>query len=200
MGKEGFPAINMTQYAALRYARWLSAKTGHFYRLPTEAEWEYACRSGTVTPWSFGANPDTGNDYAIHAGNSDGKYAPAGSRQPNPWQIHDMHGNVAEWTMDQFDVGYYAISPDENPWNKPVSLYPRTARGGSWMHDIEDARCAARIPSASNWKDFDPQIPRSQWWHTSAPFIGFRLVRPRIQPPAEVIQGYWLKAIDDYGN
>lgn len=200
MGKEGYPAINLTQYAALNYARWLSARTGQFYRLPTEAEWEYACRAGTDSAWSFGALATQADDYAVHKGNSGGKYATTGSRQPNPWQLYDMHGNVAEWTMDQFAADYYAGSPADNPWNRPTTLYPRVARGGSWTHDINQARCAARLPSDPLWKDFDPQIPRSLWWHTSAPFIGFRLVRPRVQPSAEEIRNYWLEALDDYGN
>ncbi len=129
MGTEGFPAVNITQYAALQYARWLSARTGHFYRLPTEAEWEYACRAGTGTAYSFGDDAAAIGDYAIYRGNSDGRYAQPGSRKPNPWQLYDMHGNVAEWTMDQFDPGFYATSDGDNPWNPPTELYPRVARG-----------------------------------------------------------------------
>ncbi len=199
MGKEGYPAINITQYAALHYARWLSAKTGHFYRLPTEAEWEYACRAGTSTPWSFGDNSAMANEYAIHAGNSEEHYALVGSRRSNPWDLYDMHGNVAEWTMDQFDPGFYSKSEAENPWNRPTELYPRVTRGGSWIHTPEQQRCASRLPSAANWKERDPQIPKSDWWLTNAPFVGFRLVRPRTQPPAEDIARYWLEAIEDYG-
>ena len=199
MGKEGYPAVNMTQYAALMYARWLSAHTGLFYRLPTEAEWEYACRAGTETPWSFGATPESAGDYAVTAANSDGQYAPVGSRKPNPWQLHDMHGNVAEWTLDQFDPDFYRTADASNPWNRPAALYPRVLRGGSWYGDILEARCAARAGSRPEWKDRDPQLPRSRWWFTTAPFVGFRLVRPRIQPPPEVIEEYWLEAIEDFG-
>ncbi len=199
MGKEGFPAINVTQYAALQYARWLSAKTGHFYRLPTEAEWEYACRAGTTTAWSFGDDAAALEEYAIYKGNSEGRYARPGSRKPNAWQLYDMHGNVAEWTMDQFDPGFYAESSGDNPWNRPTELYPRVARGGSWIDEPAQLRCAARRPSAPEWKERDPQIPKSDWWHTNAPFVGFRLVRPRVQPSPADIKQYWLQAMEDYG-
>ena len=199
MGKEGFPAVNVTQYAALQYARWLSAKTGEFYRLPTEAEWEYACRAGTNTAWSFGDDPGNADEYAVHAGNSGERYATTGSRKANPWQLYDMHGNVAEWTMDQFDPEFYRRAEKDNPWNRPAELYPRVARGGSWAEPLEQLRCAARRPSAANWKERDPQIPKSQWWLTNAPFVGFRLVRPRVQPDPEAIADYWLEAIEDYG-
>jgi formylglycine-generating enzyme required for sulfatase activity len=197
---ENHPANNVTQHAALRYARWLSAKTGHFYRLPTEAEWEYACRAGAATPWSFGDNPAADDKFGIFADNSDGRPAPVGSRTPNPWALHDMHGNVAEWTMDQYDPGFYAVSAGDNPWNRPTTLFPRVARGGSWAHDAQAMRCTARMPSDPDWKEMDPQLPRSLWWHTNAPFIGFRLVRPRVQPPAAEIERFWLEAIEDYGT
>jgi formylglycine-generating enzyme required for sulfatase activity len=199
MGKQGYPAINVTQYAALQYARWLSAKTGRFYRLPTEAEWEYACRAGTTTPWSFGGDAGSAGDYTVYKDNSEHRYAKTGSRQPNPWQLYDMHGNVAEWTLDQFDPTFYASSSGDNPWNRPTELYPRVVRGGSFRDPLEQTRCAARRPSATVWKERDPQIPKSNWWLTNAPFVGFRLVSPRVQPGPEEIQRYWLEAIEDFG-
>ena len=199
MGKEGYPAVNMTQYAALRYARWLSAKTGHFYRLPTEAEWEYACRAGTSTPWSFGAEESELDRHAVFADNSDGRYARPGTRTPNPWGLYDMHGNVAEWTLDGYDASGYANLPAENPWRRPEQLYPRSTRGGSWIDAAEQTRCASRRGSAPEWKERDPQIPRSLWWLTNAPFVGIRLVRPRTAPSADEIAEYWPEAIEDFG-
>ncbi|MEH6593313.1 MAG: SUMF1/EgtB/PvdO family nonheme iron enzyme [Halioglobus sp.] len=199
MGKDGYPAVNITQHAAVYYARWLSAKTGRFYRLPTEAEWEFACRAGTRTAFSFGEGLEMLGDYAIYQGNSEGQYARPGTRKPNPLQLYDMHGNVAEWTMDQFDSAYYTVAGRDNPWKRPTDLYPRVARGGSWVDDPDQLRCAARRPSAPNWKERDPQIPKSLWWLTNAPFVGFRLVSPRVQPEATEIARYWLEAIEDYG-
>ncbi|MEX0312657.1 MAG: formylglycine-generating enzyme family protein, partial [Allomuricauda sp.] len=84
MGTEGYPAICMTQNAASKFCEWLSAITGNFYRLPTEAEWEYACRAGSQTPYSFGENADNIDDYAWHAKNSGGKYQKVGKKKPNP--------------------------------------------------------------------------------------------------------------------
>lgn len=199
MGKNGYPAVNMTQYAALQFARWVSAKTGQFYRLPTEAEWEYACRAGTQSPFSFGADATVATQYAVFEQNSDGKYAQPGTLKPNPWQLYDMHGNVAEWTMDQYHPGYDSQVSADNPWHRPTELYPRVARGGSWVDPVELLRCAARRASSPRWKERDPQIPKSQWWLTNAPFIGFRLVRPRVPPSAEEIGRYWLEAMEDYG-
>ena len=199
MGKDGYPAINVTQYAALRYARWLSAKTGLFYRLPTEAEWEYACRAGTTSPWSFGDDAQQAEDYAVYSANSDGQYQRPGSKLANPYGLFDMHGNVAEWTMDQYDSTWYQRSGADNPWLRPQQLYPRVARGGSWLDEADQLRCAARQASRPEWKERDPQIPKSLWWHTNAPFVGFRLVRPRIQPDPEDISRYWLEALEDLG-
>ncbi len=201
MGRDGYPAINMTQYAALNYAKWLTAKTGHFYRLPTEAEWEYACRAGTETAYHFGDDPKEIEDYAWYYGNSERKYQKIGSKKPNPLGLYDIHGNVAEWTMDKYSEDYYQQfegKTADNPWLKPDELYPRSVRGGSWKDDPEDLRCAARRGSVSRWKQRDPQLPKSLWWLTDAPFLGFRLVRPKNPPPAEEIEEYWIKAMEDF--
>ncbi len=193
MGQSGYPAISMTQHAANKYCQWLSAQTGHFYRLPTEAEWEYACRAGTTTPYSFGQ--DRIGDYAWFYDNSDGKYQLVGTRKPNPWGLYDMHGNVAEWVADAFEPDHSAISDGAtDPLILPQTLYPRCVRGGNWDDDPEDLRSTARRGSDSSWKDQDPQLPRSMWYHTDAQGIGFRVVRPVEVPDASTMDSFWNSA------
>ncbi|WP_209404725.1 SUMF1/EgtB/PvdO family nonheme iron enzyme [Pseudozobellia sp. WGM2] len=201
MGKEGFPAINMTQYAAAMYAKWLFAKTGNFYRLPTEAEWEYACRSGSETAYYFGNEKSKLSEYAWYATNSGEKYHKVGSKLPNAYGLYDMHGNVAEWTMDEYKSDYFTSlkgSSAKNPLFKPTKLYPRSVRGGSWADSAEDLRSANRQGSSKKWKQRDPQMPKSIWWLTDAPFVGFRLVRPKETPSKKEIEKYWLSVMDDF--
>ena len=197
MGTDGFPAISMTQHAANKYCQWLSAKTGHFYRLPTEAEWEYAARAGTVTAYFWGDDATKLSEYCWWGKNSDFKYQKVGKKKANPWGLHDILGNVAEWTIDQYDPEYYKSSPAANPWNKATKPYPHVARGGSW--DDEDAvklRAAVRKGSSSDWKRQDPQLPKSIWYHTDAQFLGFRIVRPlKVPAPAEM-QAYWNNGVE----
>ena len=191
MGHDGFPAICMTQLAAKMYCKWLSAKTGHFYRLPTEAEWEYACRAGTTTAYSFGDDPKKLGDYAWFDKNSDEKYHKVGLKKPNPWGLYDMHGNVAEWVLDQYRPDFYAeLAKKKQPVTEPLALptkvYGRVVRGGSWDEDAADARSAAREFSVPEWKIQDPQIPQSIWYFTDAKHVGFRVVRPlRVPDQAE---------------
>lgn len=201
MGRDGYPAASMTQYAAVMFAKWLTAKTGNFYRLPTEAEWEYACRTGESTAFSFGNDVSELDKYGWYKGNSNSKYQQVGTKAPNKWGLYDMHGNVAEWTMDQYYKDYFNKLEGEiadNPVFIPEELYPRSLRGGSWSHDAEDLRCAARQGSDPNWKVRDPQLPKSRWWYTSRPFFGFRLIRPQDQPSQAEMEKYWIDAIEDY--
>ncbi|MBC8245478.1 MAG: SUMF1/EgtB/PvdO family nonheme iron enzyme [Verrucomicrobia bacterium] len=193
MGTDDFPAISMTQHAANTYCKWLTAKTGHYYRLPTEAEWEYACRAGTTTAYSFGDDPALIDEYAWHDGNSNFKYQKVGTKKPNPWGLHDMHGNVSEWALDQFVAdGYGAFKETvSNPFAYGTALYPRVARGGSWMDKPDRLRSAVRIASSADWKFQDPQLPKSIWYHTDAQFLGFRVIRPLILPSAEEMHKYW---------
>lgn len=193
MGKEGFPAIGMTQYAAIQFCKWVYSRTGIFYRLPTEAEWEYACRAGTTTPYST-INKSVLNEYAWFADNSDKKTHPAGSKKPNPWGLFDMHGNVAEWTFDQYIPGFYSQFKDktsEDPVATPKELYPQVVRGGSYEDPAGDLRSAARRGSDPEWKRIDPQIPKSNWWFTEATFVGLRLVRPLNPPSKQDIESYY---------
>ncbi len=200
MGKEGFPAISMTQHAANKYCQWLSARTGHFYRLPTEAEWEYACRAGTTTAYSFGDDESKLGDYAWFGGNSDWKYQKVGKKKPNPWGLHDMHGNVVEWTLDQYDADWFKTNAGkllEDPWNVATKAYPHSVRGGSW--DDEDAgklRSAARRITDKSWKIQDPQLPKSIWYHTDAQFLGMRVVRPLTVPDAATMAKYWNNGVE----
>lgn len=195
MGTEGYPAIGMTQLSATKFCEWLSAMTGNFYRLPTEAEWEYACRAGTKTAYSFGDFPANLDIYGWYQDNSKGSYHKVGQKKPNPWGLFDMHGNVSEWTLDQYIPSVYskrARKTVSNPHVIPTKTYPRTVRGGAWTDKPDRLRSASRRPSSKQWKKRDPQIPKSLWWHTDAPFVGFRVVRPLNAPTSyEEQKLYW---------
>ena len=197
MGKDGYPAISMTQHAANKYCEWLSAKMGHFYRLPTEAEWEYAARAGTKTVYSWGDDPALAKNYAWFENNSDFKYQKVGRKQPNPWGLYDIHGNVAEWVLDQFDQDYTNIAKTpQDPWVKQTAPYGQIARGGSWDDKVEKLRSAGRRVSDKTWKQQDPQLPKSIWYLTDAQFLGFRLVRPLKVPSAAEMQRYWNNGVE----
>ncbi|QKZ15561.1 formylglycine-generating enzyme family protein [Spirosoma sp. KUDC1026] len=205
MGRAGYPAINMTQYAAIKFCAWLYAKTGVFYRLPTEAEWEYACRGNdknATLAYSFGNDPKQLGEYAVYKGNSNGSYKKIGTKKPNSFGLYDMHGNVMEWTQDQYIPDYYkqvASGAVKEPYAPTTQLYPNSVRGGSWDDEPEVLRSAARTPSAPAWKVLDPQSPKSDWWLTSASFVGFRIVRPAKAPSAEEIKTYYdIQPIKDY--
>ncbi len=198
MGVEGHPAISMTQFAARQFTKWLSMKTGRFYRLPTEAEWEYACRAASETAWSFGDDAAAIDRFAWHAGNSDRRYHEVARLEPNAWGLFDLHGNVAEWTLDAY-VDYAELGgadPLVDPVAWPGSEYPRSVRGGSWRDEPAALRCAARRGSKAAWKRMDPQIPQSVWRHTNARFLGFRVVRPLVEPPVEEQERHWAADVD----
>lgn len=200
MGKDGYPAISMTQHAANKYCQWLSAKSGQFYRLPTEAEWEYACRAGTTTAYFFGDNPGQLKDYAWFEDNSDFKYQKVGKKKPNPWGLYDMYGNVVEYVLDQYDPDYYkqcaTSSPSLDPWNKATKPYPHSVRGGSWDDPAVMCRSAARRGTDRAWKMTDPQLPKSVWYFSDAQWVGFRIVRPLKVPPPEQMQKYWTSGVE----
>ena len=194
MGINGFPAISMTQHAANKYAEWLSARTGQFFRLPTEAEWEYACRAGSETAYSFGNDASKIGEYAWYGENSNGKYQKVGAKKPNAWGLHDMHGNVMEWTLDQYEPDSY--KQPKYDWVRSTKPYPHVARGGSWNDEAERLRCGARMHSDPSWKMQDPQLPKSIWYHTDAVWLGFRLVRPLQTPAAEQMHEYWNNKVE----
>lgn len=201
MGKEGgFPANSMSQYGALMYCRWLYKKTGEFYRLPTEAEWEYACRAGSATIYPFGNNAAELEKFAWFQSDSNDKYHKVGEKAPNAWGIYDMLGNVAEWTMDQYDEKYFVntSTASRDPLIPATARHPRTVKGGDYQDPAKDLRSSARLRSNLDWNRRDPQIPRSRWWNADAPFIGFRLVRPAIKPSDTDIEKFFADYIDNF--
>jgi formylglycine-generating enzyme required for sulfatase activity len=182
-GRDGHPVLCVTHHAAMQYCAWLSAKTGKIYRLPTEAEWEWACRAGTTTPYSFGSDPEKLGEYAWYEKNSDDTAHKVGEKKPNPWGLYDMHGGLAEWCIDLYQKDYYSKFPTDRPTLSPVLIpgpvrFPHVARGGSWIDPPEKCRSAARRFSEKDWLRRDPQRPQSIWWLTEAEFVGFRIIRP----------------------
>jgi formylglycine-generating enzyme required for sulfatase activity len=204
------PAVTMTQFAARQYTKWLSGLTGRFYRIPAESEWEHACRAGTATPFSCG---DEGSldDVAWFTDNSDDTTHPVGQKKPNAFGIHDMHGNVAEWVIDELVAGGYA-KPAAIPqpvtvaaaiqW--PERLSPRVLRGGAYYDEATECRSASRKGSRDaggtredpDWKDVDPNLPKSPWWYTEEPSlgVGMRMIRPFVVPSDAEERSRWWEA------
>ncbi len=199
------PAVSMTQFTAKQYTKWLSRLTGHFYRIPTEAEWEYACRAGTTTAYYFGDDAKMLGDYEWVATNGNEKYHPVGTKKPNPWGLHDMHGNVSEWVMDGYHKDGFKHIPAGATWEKailwPKTTHDRVLRGGNFESDPETARSASRYPSEPQkiWAVKDPNRPRSPWWNTEAEsrMIGFRIIRPLKEPTESEKAKYWEADVDD---
>jgi sulfatase modifying factor 1 len=198
-GEPNQPAATITQFAAKQYTKWLSLMTGDFYRLPYEAEWEYACRAGTTTAYYFGDDSSDLEDHAWYVENCDERQ-PVGQKLPNPWGLHDMYGNVAEWVLDEFSTeGYTHISGDnltvEDTFRQPKEVDPRVVRGGHYLAFEDECRSAARLGSEKKWRDDDPNTPKSPWWYTNEPAtgVGFRLLRP-LQVPARDQQDLFWKA------
>lgn len=200
MGGARKPAVGMTQWGALHYARWISEKTGIFFRLATEAEWETACKAGTSEPFGPSITETNIADYAWMATNGGGKLNEVGAKKPNAWGIYDLLGNAAEWTMDEYQAEYSALVSEINakdPWIEPSKLHPRTVKGGSYYDYPEDLRCSDRLESTLNWKRRDPQIPKSFWWNTDAPFLGFRLVAPEKSFSASELEAFWTLVLGE---
>ena len=178
MGYEGFPAVNMTHFAASKFCKWLSLITGNYYRLPTEAEWEYACRSGTSSDYYYGDDISLIDEYSWNKNNSDNSYQRVGQKIPNKWGLHDMLGNVSEWVADSYDDNIFKSKKlKKDPFIFSESKYPKVYRGGSWNDEPSSLLTHKRFYSDNSLQKRDPQIPKSQWWNTDAPNIGFRIVR-----------------------
>ena len=193
------PAVTMSQFAAKQYTKWLSGLTGQFYRLPSEAEWEYACRAGSDKAYGYGDSPENLKDYAWYFENSDETTHQVGKKKPNAWGLFDMHGNVGEWVLDEYTAdGYKKFTgkslkcSDAVVW--PTKLFPRVVRGGSWDEDAAACRSAARLPSHDDeWRSEDPNFPQSPWWFTTGPAlgVGFRIIRPLSAPAKADRAKYW---------
>jgi formylglycine-generating enzyme required for sulfatase activity len=149
-GHAGYPAISIAHDSAAQFCTWLSAKTGRHFRLATEAEWEFACRG------PGGAEAAFIDDRAWHSGNSDNKTHPVAGKLPNAFGLSDMLGNVLEWT--------------EGMDGKPITC------GGSYADPPDTLSCATRTAYTRTWQSRDPQIPKSRWWLSDGPFVGFRVV------------------------
>jgi len=194
-GKGTRPAITMSWKAADVYCKWLSKVTGKKYRLPTEAEWEYAARGGTKTPYFFGGDakkftsegffkklfgPDTAviNSYVAYKVNSEAQTMEPGTVKANPFGLKNMLGNVNEFCSDYYSEKTYS-------GNKKIVVDPKgpkkgkehVVRGGSYKSDAEDVRCATRnYTKTKEWLVTDPQMPKSVWWYSDCIDIGFRIV------------------------
>jgi formylglycine-generating enzyme required for sulfatase activity len=193
-GKASRPAITMTWHAAYVYCQWLSKVTGKKYRLPTEAEWEYACRGGTETPYFFPGNPnkftsqgllrkilkpDTSliASHVVYKVNSNSKTKEPQSVKDNPFGLKNMSGNVAEFCLDFYSpTTYKSDTTAVNPQG-PDSGYEHVIRGGSFKSDARDVRSAARdFTKTKEWLVTDPQMPKSIWWYSDCIDVGFRVV------------------------
>lgn len=161
-GHKGYPVINETYLGAVSYCKWLSAKTGKSYRLPTEAEWEFACRAGQPDP--------SAAQLAKRAICGTQKTSAVGSREPNAWGLYDMLGNTAEWATDLT--------------GKPVVC------GGCFEDKPEKVKPSARKYQTEEWQANDPQDPKSKWWLSDGQFVGFRVIcvdgsaQPAVPAPA----------------
>ena len=182
MGKR--PAITMTHYAAKMYCKWLSYKTGKTYRLPTEAEWEYACRAGSSEEYFFYDTIQKKrelisllNRYAKYSGNSEKTYSPY-IVKPNAFGLYNMIGNVKEFCSDKYSSSYYTKLKDNTKYIKNT-LYgdEYVIRGGSFLSSAEELRSSARdYTHTKEWLMSDPQIPKSIWWYSDCIDVGFRVV------------------------
>ncbi len=180
-GRKTFPVIAVTHHAAMEYCAWLSKQTGKHYRLPTEAEWEWACRAGTTTTYHFGDDPTKLGEHEWIEKNANDTPHPVGKKKPNPWGLFDMHGNVAEWCLDSYKKDYYAALAKDKPTLMPLNLptaerYGDVVRGGSWIDGPDKCRAAVRRFSEKTWLKRDPQRPQSIWWMTESDWVGFRVV------------------------
>ncbi len=170
-GDGNYPAIGMGWIAASEYCRWLGKKTGKPFRLPTEAEWEYACRAGATTVFFWSDDPARAREYGWFKDNSArGDFSetthPVGKLKPNAFGLYDIVGNVAEWCAMSGDPAQHVV------------------RGGAFSTPVTQLRCAARMIETPEWDEFDPEFPHSPWWLT-ADFVGLRVAMDAEATPAK---------------
>ena len=193
-GQGDRPAITMTHYAAETFCQWLSEKTGKKYRLPTEAEWEYAARGGTDTPYFFPGSPKDFSEqgfmrnvfkpktegivpYVIYTKNSDGRTQPPSEVMSNPFGLKNMLGNVLEYTSDKYDPEAYAKRSGVTHNPRVTEGDDWVVRGGLYSSDASNVRSASRSHTQHDaWLKTDPQQPKSIWWYSDIKGIGFRVV------------------------
>ena len=194
------PAVTMSQFAAKQYTKWLSGISGLYFRLPTEAEWEYACRAGSTVAYSFGDDPAKLGEYAWYFDNSSERMHSVGEKKPNAWGLFDMHGNVSEWVIDEYTKDGHERLKGKGTvaWNDaiawPKKLFPRIVKGGGFEDDDAGCRVAARRKSDDDdWREEDPNFPQSPWWFTSQPAlsVGFRPIRPLAVPAVAERNRFW---------
>jgi sulfatase modifying factor 1 len=203
-GKGNQPAISMSQYGAMQYTKWLSLTTGTQYRLPSEAEWEYACRGGSNTKYSFGEEQATLGEYAHFLKPEDFAEMErvgtqeVGSKKPNSFGVYDMHGNVAEWVIDQYFENAYELKAKEPIADRyrplfGTNAYQKVLRGGGWQDEPTKLRSSKRSVGSEQLWDFDPLLPVSPHWLASdnAQNIGFRIARSLHDLQESEIAKYW---------
>ncbi len=156
-GKENHPVGEVSLYGAVAYCDWLTSISGDIYRLPTEAEWEYACRAGSTGDFCFGSNENLLCDYAWYFGNTAGEgVLPVGQKQPNSWGLYDLHGNIWEWCSDRYDADYYQECFDSGTVTNPTgpsSGNVGVIRGGDWLSGSIFLRSSERTPNYPNATD-----------------------------------------------
>jgi len=168
------PSIGGTWHTAMTFCRWLSLRTGKQYRLPTEAEWEYAARAGTTSPFGVSDSEEGLKDYAWFTDNAEMEPHAVATRKPNAWGLYDMQGNVREWVQDFYSPTGYGLDIKESPAG-PKDGKVHVARGGFYDSPAGELRCAARAFEEDWWRMNDPQIPKSKWWLPQIDSIGFRV-------------------------